>query len=198
MCICVFSRYIGGTRAIRRDFMRCAHLARKRTFSTSWAVFTVFFENIIRCANICAYVGKSKTRYVCCVPFYKKQYNTLGWKFQYGYIQASDFWQIAKFWLVEFVTMTSAFGSYYTHRPALVRVLLMFLRNCCAKTATKKRKHNTNLTGMSVNLVVCVLAVLSLSGAQKGRGSAYEAHQCSSWRWNLISSLSMQTVKKLL
>ena len=65
-------------RAIRRDFMRCAHLTRKRTFSTSCAVFTVFFENIIRCANIRACVGKSKTRYVCCVPFYKKQYNTLG------------------------------------------------------------------------------------------------------------------------
>jgi len=66
--------------------------------------------------------------------------------------------------------MTSAFGNYYTHRPALVRVLLMFLRNCCAKIAAKKRTHNTNSTGMSVNLVVCVLAVLSLSGAQKGRG----------------------------
>ena len=66
--------------------------------------------------------------------------------------------------------MTSAFGNYYTHRPALVRVLLMFLRNCCAKIAAKKRTHNTNSTGMSVNLVVCVLAVLSLSGAEKGRG----------------------------
>lgn len=66
--------------------------------------------------------------------------------------------------------MTSAFGNYYTHRQALVKILLMLLRNYCAKIATKKRKHNTNSTGMSVNLVVCVLAVLSLSGAEKGRG----------------------------
>ena len=66
--------------------------------------------------------------------------------------------------------MTSAFGNYYTHRQALVKILLMFLHNCCAKIATKKRTHNTNSTGMSVNLVVCVLAVLSLSGAEKGRG----------------------------
>ena len=80
------------------------------------------------------------------------------------------FWQIAKFWLVEFVTMTSAFGNYYTHRQALVKILLMLLRNYCAKIATKKRKHNTNSTEMSVDLVVCVLAVLSLSGAEKGRG----------------------------
>ena len=35
-------------------------------------------------------------------------------------------------------------------------------------------------------------------GQRRGRLSAYAAHQCSSWRWNLISSLSMQTVKKLL
>ena len=66
----------------------------------------------------------------------------------------------------------------------------MLLRNYCAKIATKKRKHNTNSTGMSVNLVVCVLAVLSLSGAEKGRGQLM--------RYCLISSLSMQTVKKLL
>ena len=66
--------------------------------------------------------------------------------------------------------MTSAFGNYYTHRQALVKILLMLLRNYCAKIATKKRKHNTNSTGMSVNLVVCVLAVLSLSGAEKGKG----------------------------
>ena len=78
---------------------------------------------------------------------------------------------------------------------------------------------------MSVSLVVCVLAVLSLSGAQKGRGSALLAcpkaddfiqpaltgktlaqpHavvnavvDCQLMRCCLISSLSMQTVKKLL
>ena len=66
--------------------------------------------------------------------------------------------------------MTSAFGNYYTHRQALVKILLMLLGNYCAKIATKKRKHNTNSTEMSVDLVVCVLAVLSLSGAEKGRG----------------------------
>ena len=66
--------------------------------------------------------------------------------------------------------MISAFGSYYTHRQALVKILLMLLCNCCAKIAPKKRTHNTNPTGMSVNLVVCVLAVLSLFGAEKGRG----------------------------
>ena len=89
---CVFSRYIGGTRAIRRDFMRCAHLARKRTFSTSWAVFTVFFENLTRCANIALTSGKVRHgMFVVCLFIYKEQYNTLGWKFQYGYIQASDF-----------------------------------------------------------------------------------------------------------
>ena len=54
--------------------------------------------------------------------------------------------------------MITAFGSYYTHRQALVKILLMLLRNYCAKIATKKRTHNTNSTGMSVNLVVCVLA----------------------------------------
>ena len=121
--------------------------------------------------------------------------------------------------------MTSAFGSYYTHRQALVKILLMLLRNYCAKIATKKRKHNTNSTGMSVNLVVCVLAVLSLSGAQKGRGqlcwlvqkrtassgqpftgkTLAQPHavvnavvDCQLMRCCLISSLSMQTVKKLL
>ena len=140
MCICVFSRYIGGTRAIRRDFMRCAHLARKRTFSTSWAVFTVFFENIIRCANICACVGKRKTRYVCVCAFLFIRNSIILWdeNFNTATFKQVIFWQIAKFWLVEFVTMTSAFGNYYTHRQALVRVLLMFLRNCCAKIATKK------------------------------------------------------------
>ena len=52
--------------------------------------------------------------------------------------------------------------------------LLEFCWCFCATVAQespqKKRTHNTNSTGMSVNLVVCVLAVLSLSGAQKGRG----------------------------
>ena len=66
--------------------------------------------------------------------------------------------------------MTSAFGNYYTHRQALVKILLMLLGNYCAKIATKKRKPNTNSTERSVDLVVCVLAVLSLSGAEKGRG----------------------------
>ena len=122
--------------------------------------------------------------FVVCLLIYKEQYNTLGWEFQYGYIQASDFWQIAKFWLVEFVTMTSAFGNYYTHRPALVKILLMLLCNCCAKIAPKKRTHNTNSTGMSVNLVVYACGFI-LIRSRKGQGSAYAAHQCSSWRWNL-------------
>ena len=91
--------------------------------------------------------------------------------------------------------MTSAFGSYYTHRPSLVKILLMLLCNCCAKIAPKKRTHNTNSTGMSVNLVVCACGFI-LIRSRKGQGSAYAAHQCSSWRWNLISSMRMQTVKK--
>lgn len=94
--------------------------------------------------------------------------------------------------------MTSAFGSYYTHRQALVKILLMLLRNYCAKIATKKRKHNTNSTGMSVNLVVRVLAVLSLSGAEKGRGQLMRHTNVQVEDGILYLSLSMQTVKKLL
>ena len=67
--------------------------------------------------------------------------------------------------------MTSAFGNYYTHRQALVKILLMLLRNYCAKIATKKRKHNTNSTGMSVNLVVCACGFI-LIRSRKGQGSA--------------------------
>ena len=120
--------------------------------------------------------------------------------------------------------MTSAFGNYYTHRQALVKFLLMLLRNYCAKIATKKRTHNTNSTGMSVNLVMCACGFI-LIRSRKGQGSALLActkadgfiqpaltgktlaqpHavvnavvDCQLMRYGLISSLSMQTVKKLL
>ena len=52
----------------------------------------------------------------------------------------------------------------------LLKFCWCFCVTIAQKSPQKKRKHNTNSTGMSVNLVVCVLAVLSLSGAQKGRG----------------------------
>ena len=65
--------------------------------------------------------------------------------------------------------MTSAFSNYYTHRPALVKILLMLLCNCCAKIAPKKRTHNTNSTGMSVDLVVCACGFI-LIRSPKGQG----------------------------
>ena len=52
--------------------------------------------------------------------------------------------------------------------------LLKFCWCFCATVAQKSPQKSVNTTqnstGMSVNLVVCVLAVLSLSGAEKGRG----------------------------
>ena len=59
-----------------------------------------------------------------------------------------------------------------------------FCATVAQKSPQKKRKHNTNSTGMSVNLVVCACGFI-LIRSPKGQGSAYEAHQFSSWRWNL-------------
>ena len=68
--------------------------------------------------------------------------------------------------------MTSAFGNYYTHRQALVEILLMLLRDYCAKIATKKRTHKHKFNGNVREFGrVCACGFI-LIRSRKGQGSA--------------------------